>query len=408
MKILVLAGGFDQIAFINELKHRGHEVYLADYLDNPPAKNHVIKHYQVSTLDEQAIYELASKENFDLITTACTDQALLTVARVSQKLKKYFYLDEDIAECVTNKSIMKSILRKNDIATARYVVVDESEKIATCDKIEHFPIMVKPCDCNSSKGVVKVNEKKELLAALNEASILSRTNQAVIEEYIDGIEISIDAWVENGCAKVLSISKTNKIKENINAFTIFQSEYPVILTENIKEQIYCVAEQISKVFRLNNSPLLIQAIVSGDKLYVIEFSARMGGGSKYKLIEYMTGINIMEAYVNLILGSVYQIPDANLSSKYIELEYVYCHNGTISRIIGFDKLKNAGVISEIFQYKLEGACIEKMVTSSDRILGFLIEADTKECLLEKRKYILKQVDILGMHNQSLMFKKCFE
>ena len=168
MKILVLAGGFDQIAFINELKHRGHEVYLADYLDNPPAKNHVIKHYQVSTLDEQAIYELASKENFDLITTACTDQALLTVARVSQKLKKYFYLDEDIAECVTNKSIMKSILRKNDIATARYVVVDESEKIATCDKIEHFPIMVKPCDCNSSKGVVKVNEKKELLAALNE------------------------------------------------------------------------------------------------------------------------------------------------------------------------------------------------------------------------------------------------
>ena len=212
MKILVLAGGFDQIAFINELKHRGHEVYLADYLDNPPAKNHVIKHYQISTLDEQAIYELASTEKFDLITTACTDQALLTVARVSQKLKKYFYLDEDIAECVTNKSIMKSILRKNDIATARYVVVDESEKIATCDKIEHFPIMVKPCDCNSSKGVVKVNDKKELLAALNEAFILSRTNQAVIEEYIDGIEISIDAWVENGCTKILSISKTNKIK----------------------------------------------------------------------------------------------------------------------------------------------------------------------------------------------------
>ena len=112
--------------------------------------------------------------------------------------------------------------------------------------------------------------------------------------------------------------------------------------------------------------------------------------------------------MNFRLDSAYQIPDANLSSKYIELEYVYCHNGTISRIIGFDKLKNAGVISEIFQYKLEGACIEKMVTSSDRILGFLIEADTKECLLEKRKHILKQVDILGMHNQSLMFKKCFE
>ena len=39
MKILVLAGGFDQIALIEELKQRGHDVYLADYLDSPPAQN---------------------------------------------------------------------------------------------------------------------------------------------------------------------------------------------------------------------------------------------------------------------------------------------------------------------------------------------------------------------------------
>ena len=39
MKILVLAGGFDQIALINELKNRNHDVILADYFPNPPAKN---------------------------------------------------------------------------------------------------------------------------------------------------------------------------------------------------------------------------------------------------------------------------------------------------------------------------------------------------------------------------------
>ena len=44
MKILVLAGGSDQIALINELKSRGHEVVLVDYFDNPPAKSYADKH----------------------------------------------------------------------------------------------------------------------------------------------------------------------------------------------------------------------------------------------------------------------------------------------------------------------------------------------------------------------------
>lgn len=38
MKILVLAGGSDQIALIQELKKRGHETILVDYFQNPPAK----------------------------------------------------------------------------------------------------------------------------------------------------------------------------------------------------------------------------------------------------------------------------------------------------------------------------------------------------------------------------------
>lgn len=49
MKILVLAGGFDQIALIQELKKRGHSVILADYYENPPAKPYADEHFQVST-----------------------------------------------------------------------------------------------------------------------------------------------------------------------------------------------------------------------------------------------------------------------------------------------------------------------------------------------------------------------
>ena len=87
MKILVLAGGSDQIALINELKYRGHEVVLVDYFENPPAKPYADKHIVASTLDVEAVKQVAYDENVSLVCTACTDQALLTVANVAEQLK---------------------------------------------------------------------------------------------------------------------------------------------------------------------------------------------------------------------------------------------------------------------------------------------------------------------------------
>ena len=86
MKALVLAGGYPQIALINELKSRGAYVCLADYYKEPVAKKYADKFYQVSTLDVDAIRDVAKKEEVDFLITACTDQALLTVARVSEDL----------------------------------------------------------------------------------------------------------------------------------------------------------------------------------------------------------------------------------------------------------------------------------------------------------------------------------
>lgn len=58
MKVLVLAGGFDQIELIKEIKFKDCDVILADYYESPPAKAYADKHVQISTLDEEKIYEL--------------------------------------------------------------------------------------------------------------------------------------------------------------------------------------------------------------------------------------------------------------------------------------------------------------------------------------------------------------
>ena len=128
-KVVILAGGYDQIALINEFKNRNYFTILIDYYSNPPAKDYADIHYQVSTLDIDEIKKIAIKEDVDLITTACTDQALLSVSKVSEELNLPCYLSYETALKVTNKMYMKNEMIKSGIPTAKYKVISNDSEI---------------------------------------------------------------------------------------------------------------------------------------------------------------------------------------------------------------------------------------------------------------------------------------
>jgi len=404
MRILVLAGGFDQIRLITGLKQRGHSVYLADYLSNPPAKKYADDHYQVSTLDVIAIKELVQREKLDMIATACTDQALLTAAKVSEELGMPFYLDYKTALNVTNKQYMKHIFKECGIQTAEFITLKDVCDIEAVVRRLSFPMVVKPCDCNSSKGVVTVRDETTLVAAVKQAFELSRSKTVIVEEFISGDEISIDLWIGNDEVHLLSVTGTNKIKTSKDQFTIYQSKYPVITEDDVLDKIKQTGEKIRKAFQLADTPMLIQAILHEDEVYVIEFSARMGGGTKYQLIEQISGIDIMECYIERILGQGSPELCVETSKEKIELNYIYAYPGIVDELINFDTLKEQEVISDYFIYKERGEIITKATTSSDRIAGFLIKAASEQELIEKRKKAVSDLDVLNTEAKSMMIK----
>lgn len=405
MRILVLAGGYDQIALIDELKRYGHEIILEDYLENPPAKRAADKFFRISTLDEMATCRLAQKEKVELITTACTDQALLTVARVSEKLGLPSYLSAETAMNVTNKAYMKKIFDKNGILTATSVLLEDRTKWKTQLGNEmQFPVVVKPCDCNSSKGVVKIKSMEDLQRAVDAAFELSRDGKVVVEQYIEGKEISVDAWVENDQVKVLSISETVKTSNKDEAFIICKSIYPVDDIDIYYDKIQETANSIMKAFQLKNCPLLIQALIANGNVYVIECSARMGGGTKYKLIEHMSGINIMSVYVKRILGNDNQILNSIRNKRYMELIYIYTKKGIVNEMVNFDKLKKENIISDYFFYKSPGSVIEHQESSSDRVAGILLMDDCKSEVDKKRSVVKGTIDVLD-HGKSIILNE---
>lgn len=397
MKIVVLAGGADQIALIQELKKRGHIVLLIDYFQNPPAKSYADKHFVASTLDVEAVRQIAQSEKADLICTACTDQALLTVAKVSEDLSLPCYISYQTALNVTNKSYMKKVMYENNIPTAKYVILHHYDKTAL-EEFE-YPLVVKPVDCNSSKGVKKVFEENDLIKALNTAIEYSRTKTAIVEEFKDGVEISADFYVEGTGVKMLCATKSVKV-DNQDSFTILRSCYPAI-TQVEGNMLINIAQQIVDAFNLSDTPLLVQLIREGERFYVVEFSARMGGGSKYKLIELLSGVNIMSKYVDLLLGSK-PVVCPSKQVDYAMMNYVYCHPGVFYQEKGFEELFNASYICDYFLYKTAGMPIVKAETSGDRAAGYLVVAESEKELMEKIAYVDAHISILDEQGNDIM------
>ena len=399
MKALVLAGGFPQIALIQELKSRGYTVLLADYYAEPVAKPYADVFYQVSTLDIPAITEVAKKEQVDFLITACTDQALLTVAKVSEELGLPCYVSYQTALNVTNKSYMKRMFDQYNVPTSRFVTMGalEQEKIANL----RYPLIVKPVDCNSSKGVKKVTNRQELEKAFADAVRFSRTNTAIVEEFVVGEELSVDVYVEDGKAHILCVSNSDKIAAE-DKFVIFRGKYPAVKEGPVMDEIRMTAQNIADAFGLKDSPMLIQLMCDGEHVYVLEFSARTGGGVKYDLIRRVSGFDVIKAVVDLTLGLKPHVETDEPRCRYIANEFIYCRDGIFDHLENFEELKAQGILSTYFLFTWKGAVFDGIENSGDRVGGFTIQDDTLEGIVRKHDIAVRDLRVIDDQGQDMM------
>lgn len=399
MKCLVLAAGFPQIALISEIKSRGIETICADYNENPVARKYADKYYQASTLDVDKIKTIAINENVDFIITACTDQALLTMAKVSEDLHLPCYIDYQTALNVTNKKYMKKTFIENGIPTAKFIVTNAIDKEKLKDLT--YPLIVKPVDCNSSKGVRKCESYEELESKFIEAKKLSRTNTAIVEEFFCGRELSVDGFVVDGKVRILSVSVSDKVPEN-DKFVIFRSFYPINISETLERKINTIAQKIVDSFGLKNSPLLIQMLENNSEIKIIEFSARTGGGIKYKLIDNCSGFDVIKGVVDITLGETPNFDTLDKKCKFGTNVFVYCYPGEFECLSGFEALKEKSIIYDYYLFKNKGANVGGMNNSGDRIAGYTILANTYDELINNYIIANQELKVLDKYGNDLM------
>lgn len=399
MKALVLCGGVPQIALIKELKSRGIRTLLADMNENVGARAYADEFYKVSVLDVDAIRDLAKEQNVDFLITVCADQVLQVVAQVSEDLGLPCYIDFETAENVSKKSYMKTIFAKNGVPTSQFVIMDKLDT----DKIAHlsYPLIVKPVDAYSSRGVTKVTTPEDLQAAFDIAINISRSKNAIVEEFVEGDEVTVDAYIEKGKAHVLCLANLYKIGED-GKFIINRSRIPAKVSEDIANQIKDAVQKIADSFGLVNTPMLVQLITDGKKISVVEFCARTGGGMKFLMIKKTSGFDVVKAVVDLTLGNIPHVEEFTPPQTITVNEFLYCNEGTLDHLEGFDELLNEGIIVDYKQFKLSGAEFGKINSSGDRVAYISVEADTYDEIKKKHTIANSRIKAISTDGKDLI------
>ena len=396
MKALVLCGGIPQIELLQNLKNRGIITVLADMNEKVAARHYADVFYPISVLDTDKVREVAQIERVDFVISVCADQVLQVAAVVSKDLGLPCYIDAATAVNVSKKSHMKKLFVQHGVPTSKYVIAEHWH--TTLLNGLTFPLIVKPVDSYSSRGVQKVHSLEEACDAFEKAVRISRSKTAIIEEYVEGPELTVDIYVEDAVAHILCVSQLGKIGED-GKFVIHRTQNPADVSDTVMQKIQDAAQKIVQAFSLTNCPMLIQMIQCGDDISVVEFCARTGGGDKFRLIKKVSDFDVVDAVVELTLGKKPHYEPSNRAAKYIVNEFLYCHPGVFDHMEGLDVLQHEDVVSEYFILKTKGHIFENISSSGDRVAYYTIEADDKKELMEKRlkaNALVRAVDVNGM------------
>jgi biotin carboxylase len=397
---IVLAGTHPHIPLIDNLKARGYHVLLVDYLESPPAKQAADEHSRVSTLAMDDVLALARERQAALVITACVDRANVTAAYVAERLGLPRPYDAATAECVADKLRMKQELVRLGIPTAAFRVLGSAEQADT--PAMGLPVVVKPIDTGGSKGVRKASNAEELRLAIDEAFKVTRSAQILVEEFLEGEEVSADCLVQDGEACILLLRK-RYVQRSVDGAVLsaYASVSPATITAAARAAIQQATRDIARGFGLRDTPLLVQFMVDGDQARVIEFAPRVGGGLNYRFVLLNTGVDIIDATVNAYLGRPTVLGD-HAGGGFLSANHVYTEAGRFGELRHHERLLDEGIVAEFYIHKARGAPIGASMSSADRVASFMVRAGSGEELLRRTREAMRRLDVVDLDGRSIM------
>ncbi|RGB77944.1 ATP-grasp domain-containing protein [Anaerococcus nagyae] len=367
-KLMILGASVLQIPAIVQAKKMGLFVIAVDMNPNAEGFSYADKNIVVSTTDTEKVLEEAKNNKIDGIMTIASDRPMTTIAKVAKELN-LIGIDEKTALNATNKSNMRDALKKYGVPIPLYFKVDNYEqyKHAVNEiKNKNYKCIVKPSDNSGSRGVSLIEnyDNIELEKVYNYCKNNSISGRIVVEEYMEGPEVSVETISINGICHVIQV--TDKITTGAPYFVEMDHSQPSLLNKDIINEIEKIAIEANKAIGITYGPSHTEIKITKDGPKIVELGARLGGDNiTTHLVPFSTGVDMVDACIKIALGKEVDISrKIDMASA---IRYKKCNLGKIINVSGIEEAKNVDGIKEIKIIHGIGDESKEIKSSNDRV-----------------------------------------
>lgn len=379
-RLLILgASRYTQLS-VQAARALGCEVVLTDR--NPAAPGFAYADFAepVDITDEAGTLEVARRYEVEGVL-ALTDFGVRTAAHVAAELG-LAGLDPAVARVATDKSLMRQRWRERGAANVEFRVARSLEDARAAFAELGGPVILKPCDSRGggSRGVRKVESAAELAEAFAFAQSFYADDAVLVEEFVTGLEHSVETISWGGEVHVLVVSDKEKTAP---PYRVDKSViYPTRLAGEARRAVEDAARQAVEAIGIEAGAAHVElcSTESGPRLF--ELGARPGGGATPNpIVPHVAGVAVIQAVVRIALGED-PGPLTPRAEKGCVYRFLTPRPGTLRAVEGVEEVAGWEGILDAGVLVAPGGEVRPVRVGGDRA-GFVVAAgETRDEALE--------------------------
>lgn len=388
-KKLLLLGGVQTAAGLIEICHRnGAALGVTDYNKGTYIKKIADEAFDVDAFDVDAVVQLCKEKKYNGVITQFVDRVLPLAADVADGIGSYSPFTKEQIRMSADKAFFKKTCMEYGVPVPKLYEIASVEDVDTDDSIE-YPVLVKPVDSSSSRGLVVCRNAEELKEGLKTAKGASHSNRALVEAYLPYDEINVTYIAQDGDIQLAAIhdryfNESQKGHMKVPDMYIYPSRYTDMYYETVNDKVINMLKGIG----VKNGSLFMQAVVHDGKVYFYEAGMRLNGCKTYEILECENNYNTFEhlAYYCLTgnMGQ-YQKFDARFKKWYATWNVIGIPGMMCDRYVNVDALSSYPWIIKIGKSYAPGTRVREHTegTLLQLVARIHLMADNKEQLFER-------------------------
>jgi biotin carboxylase len=297
-KLVVIGASYLQRPVIEKARAMGLETHVFAWREGSEVEDLCDVFHPISIVDVDRIHAECERIRPRGVLTIASDLAATTVGALTHRLGLVGNRPEAVLRS-THKRVMRRALRDAGVRVPAF-----SEEVREPEEIPGFglPLVVKPTDRSGSRGVTLVEHPGELRPAIEIARAESLRGDVIVEEFIPGRELSVEAISWKGRHRILAL--TDKETTGPPDFVEIGHHQPAVLDDSMAGVVCDTVLRSLDVIGIEFGASHSEVIIADDgRVFVVEIAGRMGGdfiGST--LVEWSTGYDYLRGVIEVALG----------------------------------------------------------------------------------------------------------